>query len=170
MTAPSLRVGHGFDVHRFDHEYNAGKGSAIILGGVTVPCEYEIIAHSDGDVLVHALCDAILGAIAKGDIGTHFPDSDEQYRNIASTRLLEKVLSIARKDNWYLINIDVTLVAEVPRLSPYVNTIKTCLAELTGLTPDSVNVKATTTESLGFTGRREGIAAHAVVLMWNKTD
>ena len=158
-----LRVGHGIDVHRFAEVFQMHK--PLKLAGVLIPEEYSLIAHSDGDVVLHALCDAILGACAAGDIGHHFPDSDESYANVDSAQLLIKVLNIAGKKQRKILNLDVTVVAQVPRLAPYMPELKANLCALLKLDLDRVNLKATTTENLGYIGREEGIACHAVVLM-----
>ena len=154
----NLRVGHGIDVHRFANSYKEGK--PLKLGGIIISEKYSLEAHSDGDVVLHGICDAILGACAAGDIGDHFPDTDEAYANIDSAQLLEQV--------FYIINIDVTIIAQVPKLSPYKQNMVANLCGLLNLDLDRVNVKATTTESLGSIGREEGIACHAIVLMDSK--
>jgi 2-C-methyl-D-erythritol 2,4-cyclodiphosphate synthase len=155
----SSRVGFGIDVHAF------GIGDHIMLGGVRVAHERGVLAHSDGDVVIHALCDALLGAAGLGDIGQHFPDTDPQWRGAASSLLLERVVAMLMGRGYEPVNIDVTLIAERPRIGPYREAIRRRLAELVGLAPEAVNVKATTTEQLGAIGRGEGIAAHAVVLV-----
>ena len=154
-----LRVGTGFDVHAF------GPGDAVWLGGVRVPHTHGVVAHSDGDVLLHALCDALLGAAGLGDIGQHFPDSDARYRGIASVELLGVVLARVRERGYALVNADLTLLAEAPRLAPHRVAIVASLAAALGVDASRVNLKATTTEALGFLGRREGLAAQAVVLL-----
>ncbi len=154
-----MRIGHGFDVHRF------GPGNEVILGGVTIPHSRGLVAHSDGDVLVHALCDALLGAIGRGDIGRYFPDTDPALAGVDSRLLLRKVIAQVQTRGWVLANMDATLIAEAPRMAPYVDAMRANLAQDLQATEDQVNVKATTTEKLGFTGRGEGIAAHAVVLL-----
>lgn len=155
----SLRIGHGFDAHRIE----AGEGMS--LGGVLIACPWRIIAHSDGDVLIHALCDALLGALGEGDIGKLFPDSDARFRGINSRLLLQQVMARASSQGFELINADLTLVAEVPRVAPHIPAMRSVLALELGATPEQVNVKATTNEQMGHIGRREGIAAHAVVLL-----
>ncbi|MCB1689445.1 MAG: 2-C-methyl-D-erythritol 2,4-cyclodiphosphate synthase [Halioglobus sp.] len=154
-----MRIGHGYDVHRF------GPGDALVLGGVRIPHDRGLVAHSDGDVLVHAVCDALLGALGEGDIGQHFPDTDPANAGIDSRELLRRVMQIAQRGGWVLGNLDATLVAQEPRMAPHIADMRNNLAADLGATTAQVNVKATTTETLGFTGRREGIAAHAVVLL-----
>jgi len=154
-----MRIGHGFDVHRF------GSGSEVILGGVAIPYSRGLVAHSDGDVLVHALCDALLGAIGRGDIGHHFPDTDPALAGVDSRLLLRTVVAQMRAEGWALANMDATLVAEAPRMAPHIAAMRANLAQDLLVAEGQVNVKATTTEKLGFTGRGEGIAAHVVVLL-----
>jgi len=154
-----LRIGFGIDVHAF------GPGDAVWLGGVRVPFERGVVAHSDGDVLLHALCDALLGAAGLGDIGQHFPDSDPSFAGVASTELLQATLERVRAAGFEVVNADLTLLAEAPRLAPHRAAITAHLARELGLAPGAVNVKATTTERLGFLGRGEGLAAHAAVLL-----
>lgn len=154
-----MRIGHGFDVHRF------GPGSEVILGGVAIPYSHGLVAHSDGDVLVHALCDALLGAIGRGDIGHHFPDTDPTLAGVDSRLLLRQVVAQVQAEGWALANMDATLIAEAPRMAPHIAAMRANLAQDLAVTESQVNVKATTTEKLGFTGRGEGIAAHAVVLL-----
>ena len=154
-----MRIGHGFDVHRF------GPGKEVILGGVAIPHSAGLEAHSDGDVLVHALCDALLGAIARGDIGQHFPDTDPALAGIDSRLLLRRVVEQVQAEGWVLANMDATLIAEAPRMAAHVEAMRANLAQDLRVAVNQVNVKATTTEKLGYTGRGEGIAAHAVVLL-----
>jgi 2-C-methyl-D-erythritol 2,4-cyclodiphosphate synthase len=154
-----MRIGHGFDVHRF------AENRPLIIGGVTVPHSHGLEAHSDGDVLIHAVCDALLGAAGLWDIGHHFPDTDEAFKNIDSRVLLRRVISDLEKLGWAVSNIDATVVAQAPKLAPYIPEMKSLLAEDMNVAADAVNVKATTTEKLGYTGRKEGIAAHAVALL-----
>lgn len=158
-----LRIGHGIDVHRFAERYQ--KEKPLKLAGVLIPEQYSLIAHSDGDAVLHAICDAILGACAEGDIGQHFPDTSERYVNADSSMLLEQVLRIANKKKIRVISLDVTIVAQTPRLAPYRQELKDNLCMLLNLNSDRVNLKATTTEKLGYIGREEGIACHAVILM-----
>ena len=157
------RIGTGYDVHRFA---DADEPAAFItIGGVRIDSKRRLLAHSDGDVLVHALCDALLGALALGDIGHHFPDSDPRYRGISSLVLLQQVLTLVAGKGWHLGNADLTLVAQEPRFAPHVAGIRASLAVALQTDIDNVSVKATTTEGLGFAGRREGIACQAVVLL-----
>ncbi len=159
MSDPDLRIGHGFDVHRF------GPGDSVTLGGVRIPHDRGLAAHSDGDVLLHAVCDALLGAIGAGDIGRHFPDTDAAFSGIDSRLLLRRVFELVRQRGYGIGNLDVTVVAQAPRLAQHVAAMCSHLAADLHCGPERVNVKATTTEGLGFTGRGEGIAAHAVVLL-----
>ena len=154
-----LRVGHGYDVHRLV------EGRALILGGVTVPFDRGLLGHSDADVLTHAVMDALLGAAALGDIGKLFPDSDAAYAGADSIALLERVTALLRKHGWQVGNVDATVVAQTPKLAPYIPEMRRRLAEAMGLDVDGVSVKATTEERLGFTGSGEGMAAHAVALI-----
>jgi 2-C-methyl-D-erythritol 2,4-cyclodiphosphate synthase len=159
VCVPLFRVGHGFDVHRL------APGDAVVLGGVRIACPYRIEAHSDGDVLIHALCDALIGAAGLGDIGQWFPDTDARYRGADSRALLREVVRKIAVAGWRAANADLTLIAQVPRVAPHVEAMRTALAADLGIGRDAVNVKATTSEGLGFTGRKEGIAAHAVALL-----
>ena len=154
-----LRVGHGYDVHRLV------EGRALILGGVTVPFDRGLLGHSDADVLTHAVMDALRGAAALGDIGQLFPDSDAAYAGADSIALLERVTALLREHGWQVGNVDATVVAQAPRLAPYIPEMRRRLAEAMGLDVDCVSVKATTEERLGFTGSGEGMAAHAVALI-----
>ena len=158
-----MRIGHGYDVHKFAETQTSG--AHLTLGGVQVPHDRVLLAHSDGDVLVHALCDGILGALGAGDIGQHFPDNDPQFADIDSCLLLGRVLTLASEAGWRVGNVDLTVVAQAPRLAPYIPRMRQRLASLLDVEPSCTNVKATTTEGLGFTGRKEGLAAHAVVLL-----
>ena len=155
----SPRIGHGYDVHRLE------KGDGVTLGGVRIPCEYRVVAHSDGDVLIHALCDALLGAAALGDIGHWFPDTDPKWKGADSRRLLRAVVAGLAERGWAVGNADMTLVAQVPRVAPHVLSMRKLLAADLEVAADAVSVKATTSEGLGYTGRKEGIAAHAVALI-----
>ena len=154
-----MRIGHGFDAHRF------GEGDSVTIGGISIPHSQGLIAHSDGDVLIHAICDAILGAMALGDIGKHFSDNDPAFKNIDSAELLKSVMQSANKKGYVVGNLDCTVIAQAPRLGAHINAMQTKLAGLLNVEVDAVNVKATTTEKMGYTGRGEGISAHAVVLM-----
>ena len=154
-----LRIGHGYDVHAF------GDGDHVVLGGVKIPYECGLIAHSDGDVLIHALCDALFGACALGDIGRHFPDTDAAYANVDSRELLRDVVKKISDLGYHVINADMTVLAQAPKLAPYIPAMCELLAHDLGIASGDVNVKATTTEKLGFVGREEGIAAYAVVLL-----
>ncbi len=164
----SIRIGHGYDVHRFSDEISVEGNSFIILGGIKIPHDRCLLAHSDGDVVIHALCDAILGALGAGDIGNHFPDTDERYSGINSAELLSLVMDMAEQDSWQLVNADVTVVAQAPKLSPYVDAMRENLSTLISVTKSCMNIKATTSEGLGFTGRHEGIATYAVVLLGSR--
>ena len=157
-----MRIGHGYDVHRFCEHGSAGK---LVLGGVGIPFDRQLEAHSDGDVLIHAVCDALLGALGEGDIGHHFPDTDPLIAGIDSRHLLRDVVQIMHAKGWSLANLDSTIIAQAPKMSPHIADMRAVLAEDLAATIDCVNVKATTTEKLGFAGRGEGIAAHAVVLL-----
>ena len=154
-----LRIGYGYDVHRLV------PGRALVLGGVTVPFEKGLLGHSDADVLTHAVMDALLGAAALGDIGKLFPDSDAAYAGADSIALLERVTALLREHGWQVGNVDATVVAQAPKLAPYIPDMRRRLAEAMGLDVDCVSVKATTEERLGFTGSGEGMAAHAVALI-----
>ena len=154
-----FRIGHGFDVHRFK------QGDSIMLGGVKIPHTHAFEAHSDGDVLIHSICDALLGAIAAGDIGQHFPDTDEAYKNIDSCVLLAKVNTMVAETGYKLGNLDVTVIAQAPRLAAFILPIRERLAAELNSDISQINVKATTTEKLGYIGREEGIAVHSVVLL-----
>jgi len=157
MTA--MRIGHGFDAHRF------GEGDHVVIGGVRIRHDRGLLAHSDGDVLIHALCDALLGAAGLGDIGRHFPDTDATFKDIDSRVLLRRVIDSLAEQGLSVGNADCTVIAQAPRLGPHVDAMRGCLAEDLQVAIDRINIKATTTEKMGFTGRGEGIAAHAVVLL-----
>lgn len=154
-----LRIGHGFDVHAF------GPGDHVMLGGVAVPHSRGLQAHSDGDVLLHALCDALLGALALGDIGRHFPDSDPRFAGIDSRQLLREVASLVAGRGWGVANVDITVIAQAPRLATHIDAMRDRIAADLDIAVDAVGVKATTTEGLGYIGREEGIACHAVALL-----
>lgn len=155
----SMRIGHGYDVHAF------GPGDKIVIGGVVIPHHHGLIAHSDGDVLLHALCDALLGAAALGDIGKHFPDTDMQYRNADSRSLLRMVYAKVNQAGWRIANADMTIVAQAPRMATYIPHMGETIAADLQCELNQINVKATTTERLGFVGREEGVACYAVVLL-----
>jgi 2-C-methyl-D-erythritol 2,4-cyclodiphosphate synthase len=157
-----MRIGHGFDVHKF------GGNGPIVIGGVQIQYEYGLVAHSDGDVLLHALCDALLGAAALGDIGKHFPDTDAEFAGADSRQLLRHVMSLLDNKGYRLINADMTIVAQAPKMAPHIDTMRSLIAQDTRSNMGDINVKATTTEKLGYTGRKEGIACHAVVLIGAK--
>ena len=154
-----MRIGHGYDVHAFT------AGDHIVLGGVSISHSHAFAAHSDGDVLIHALCDALLGAAALGDIGRHFPDTAAEYENIDSRILLRHVIGLLAEQGYRLGNADMTIIAQAPKLAPHIEAMRENLAADLKADISQVNVKATTTEKLGFAGRKEGIAAHAVVLL-----
>jgi len=154
-----MRIGHGFDVHKF------GGAGPIVLAGVDIPYSFGFIAHSDGDVAIHALCDAILGALCLADIGNHFPDTDGLYENISSRILLRHVVNLMQAQGYELGNADITIVAQAPKIAPHLLAMRTCLADDLNTDISQVNVKATTTEKLGYAGRKEGVAVHAVVLL-----
>jgi 2-C-methyl-D-erythritol 2,4-cyclodiphosphate synthase len=158
-----MRIGHGYDVHRF------GDGDTLVLGGVHIAHDRGLEAHSDGDVLIHAICDALLGAMGQGDIGQHFPDTDPANAGIDSRLLLGRVMQLVHQSGWVLGNLDATIIAESPRMAPHIQGMRETLVADMATTIEQVNVKATTTEGLGFTGRKEGIAAHAVVLLQTPT-
>jgi len=154
-----IRIGHGYDVHPLV------EGRKLVLGGVSIPGPKGLAGHSDGDALIHAICDACLGAAGLGDIGRHFPDSDPRYKDIDSRLLLRRVRSTLAEAGWTVVNLDATVIAQVPRLAPFFESMVHRLAEDLGVPPARVNIKATTPEHLGSLGRAEGIAAHAVVLI-----
>lgn len=155
-----FRVGHGFDVHKF------GEGDHIVIGGVTIPYEKGLVAHSDGDVALHALTDALLGAAALGDIGKHFPDTDAAFAGADSRGLLRKAFSEVKQLGWRVGNVDVTIIAQAPKMRPHIDAMRANIAADLEIEMDATNVKATTTEKLGFTGRKEGIAVEAVALLY----
>lgn len=154
-----MRIGHGYDAHCF------GEDRKLVLGGVEVPYELGMVAHSDGDVVIHALCDALIGAAGLGDIGKHFPDTDKDYKNIDSRVLLRHIVQLLKKNELNISNADITIVAQAPKLSPYINIMRERLAADCAIDMSRLNIKATTTEKMGFTGRGEGIASYAVVLL-----
>lgn len=154
-----MRIGHGYDVHRLV------EGRPLILGGVQVSYERGLLGHSDADVLTHAVMDALIGALGLGDIGRHFPDTDEKYRGADSLALLEHVIELVRREGYTIGNIDATIIAQQPKLAPYIEEMKQNLARVMGACPSAVNIKATTEEGLGFSGAGDGMAAHAVVIL-----
>ena len=154
------RIGNGFDVHRLV------EGRELWICGVLIPHSHGLLGHSDADVAIHALCDALLGALALGDIGAHFPDSDPRYKGIDSKILLRNVVALIRDKGWEPVNVDVTIMAEAPKINPYVEPMRDCVAGIIGIDRDCVSIKATTTERLGFTGRKEGIASMAVASLY----
>lgn len=163
MNANDMRVGHGFDVHRYAEQFD--ESQPLVLAGVLLPDKKSLVAHSDGDVILHAVCDAILGAIGAGDIGQHFPDTDPKYAGIQSSQLLEHVLGELDEKQFWLVNVDITVVAQIPKFGPHRLNMISSLSGLLELPENRVNLKATTTERLGYIGREEGIACHAVVLL-----
>ncbi|WP_120995608.1 2-C-methyl-D-erythritol 2,4-cyclodiphosphate synthase [Stutzerimonas urumqiensis] len=154
-----MRIGHGYDVHRF------GEGDFITLGGIHIAHSRGLVAHSDGDVLLHALSDALLGAAALGDIGKHFPDTDPRFKGADSRALLRHVVELVQAEGWCVGNVDATIVAQAPKMAPHIEAMRGCIAADLQVELSQVNVKATTTEKLGFVGREEGIAVHAVALL-----
>lgn len=154
-----MRIGQGYDVHRFT------EGACLVLGGVSIPFHKTFLAHSDGDVLLHALCDALLGACGLGDIGRHFPDTDAKYHKVDSRNLLRHVMTLLQQQGYRVENADMTIVAQAPKLAPYIEQMQQNIAHDLQVDVSQINVKATTTEGLGFAGRQEGVAAYAVVLI-----
>lgn len=154
-----MRIGYGYDVHAFE------PGTGLMLGGVEIPCDKKFKAHSDGDVLLHAICDALLGAAALGDIGKHFPDTDAEYHNISSLILLEKCMILIRQAGFVLQNIDSTVAMQAPKIGNYIHQIRETIAKHADVSLNTVSVKATTTEKLGFVGEEKGVEVHAVVLL-----
>ncbi|MFQ6371205.1 2-C-methyl-D-erythritol 2,4-cyclodiphosphate synthase [Shewanella sp. YIC-542] len=159
-----IRIGHGFDVHKF------GGNKPLILGGVTVPYDTGLEAHSDGDVVLHAVADALLGAMALGDIGRHFPDTDPKFKGADSRALLRHCVTLVQQRGFGVGNLDVTIIAQAPKMAPHIAPMCSVLAADLNVALDAINVKATTTEKLGFTGRKEGIAVEAVVLLQSLTE
>ena len=159
----SIRVGMGFDVHRF------AEGRALWLGGIQIRHEKGLLGHSDADALIHALCDALLGAAGLRDIGYHFPDTDEKYKNIDSKILLKKTMELLRSQSYELGNADITVCAEAPRLNPHIPSMQACLSETMQVDSNTLSIKATTSEKMGYIGREEGIAVYAVVLIYKNT-
>ena len=157
-----FRIGQGYDVHAL------AEGLPMVLGGVRIPSRAGFVAHSDGDVAIHALCDALLGALALGDIGHLFPDTDDRWKGVDSTELLASVLALPEFSGWSVVNADITIALQAPKLAPHIAAMRARLAEVLGISPDRVSVKATTTEHLGFVGRREGCEVWAIVLIARK--
>lgn len=157
-----FRIGQGFDVHQF------AEGRPLILGGIEIPYEKGLLGHSDADVLLHTVADACLGAIGEGDIGRHFPDTDPEFKDADSAKLLEHVWGIVKEKGYELVNADCTIIAQKPKMAPYIGKMQERIAQLLETEKENINVKATTTEKLGFTGREEGIASQAVVLLKKK--
>lgn len=154
-----MRIGHGYDVHRLT------KGRKLILGGIDIPFNKGLLGHSDADVLVHAIMDSLLGAAGLGDIGKHFPDNNDDYKNANSLNLLSKVNNLLKDNNYYIVNIDATIIAQSPKLSPYIEKMKYNIADVLNIDLNKINIKATTEEHLGFTGEGAGISAHSVCLI-----
>ena len=154
-----LRIGHGYDVHAF------AENRKCIIGGVDIPCEKGLLGHSDADVLLHAISDSLLGAAALGDIGKHFPDTDPRYKGVDSLVLLKNVCALVNSLGYKVVNIDATVIAQMPKMAPYIDTMRSNIADALNVDVDFISVKATTEEKLGFTGRREGISAHCVCLI-----
>ncbi|MDM5336000.1 2-C-methyl-D-erythritol 2,4-cyclodiphosphate synthase [Fictibacillus enclensis] len=157
-----IRVGQGYDVHQLV------EGRPLIIGGITIPSEKGLLGHSDADVLLHAVTDALLGAAGEGDIGKHFPDTDEAFKDADSKKLLQESWEIVKQKGYELNNVDCTIIAQKPKMAPYIEEMRSVIAGIFGAETDQINVKATTTEKLGFTGRSEGIAANAVILITKK--
>ncbi|MDM5196872.1 2-C-methyl-D-erythritol 2,4-cyclodiphosphate synthase [Fictibacillus enclensis] len=157
-----IRVGQGYDVHQLV------EGRPLIIGGITIPSEKGLLGHSDADVLLHAVTDALLGAAGEGDIGQHFPDTDEAFKDADSKKLLQESWEIVKQKGYELNNVDCTIIAQKPKMAPYIEEMRSVIAGIFGAETDQINVKATTTEKLGFTGRSEGIAANAVILITKK--
>ena len=164
MSGTNIRVGYGYDVHRY------AEGRKLILGGIEVPAPRGLLGHSDADVLLHAIADALLGAAAMRDIGYHFPDSDPRYAGADSMILLREVLMLLRERGYWVGNIDATIVAEAPKLNPIIPRMQERIAETLDLSTDEISIKATTNERMGFVGREEGMAAHAVALIYRETE
>ena len=159
-----IRIGNGYDVHAL------AEGLPLWLGGVKIDSPFGCIAHSDGDVAIHALCDALLGALALGDIGKHFPDTSDEFAGIDSKILLARVMELIEDEGWHVINADITIAMQRPKLAPYIIPMRECLSEIMEISPAQVSVKATTTEKLGFVGRSEGCEVYAVVLLGREED
>lgn len=162
MTANGLRIGHGYDVHK------TGADREFIIGGVKIPCDFGLVAHSDGDVLVHAIMDSLFGAAGMPDIGAHFPDTDDTYKGADSMSLLAECVALLRSAGFEIVNIDSTIIAQRPKMKDHIPAMRERISSVCGISPDCVNVKATTEEHLGFTGSGEGVAAHSVCLICKK--
>ena len=160
----NIRIGNGYDVHAL------AEGLPLWLGGVRIDSPIGCIAHSDGDVAIHALCDALLGALALGDIGKHFPDTSAEFKGIDSKILLSRVMDLVERDGWHVVNADITIAMQKPKLAPYIIPMRECLSDIMGISPARVSVKATTTEKLGFVGRGEGCEVYAVVLLGRSNE
>jgi len=154
-----FRVGYGFDVHALQ------EGRPFMLGGVQIPSSFGPVGHSDADVLIHAICDALLGAAALGDIGKHFPDSSSEFKNIDSKILLQRVVATLKEKNYSIVNIDSTVILEKPKIAPHINDMRETLSRVMGISIDDISIKATTNEKMGYVGRQEGVCAHAVALI-----
>ena len=159
MSNNNIRIGHGYDVHKLEN------GKKFVIGGIEIDHYKGAVGHSDADIVIHVICDALLGAMSLGDIGSHFPDTDETYKNIDSKILLERVITLVKENNYSIVNVDVTVLLEKPKLRNHIDTMRTKLAEIIGTNISQVSIKATTTEGLGFVGREEGVAAHCVCLI-----
>jgi len=164
MSFPSIKVGHGYDVHRLV------ECRDLIIGGVNIPHTHGLLGHSDADVLLHAVMDAVIGALGLGDIGKHFPDTDEKYRGADSAELARHTFRLMDEAGYAIGNIDATVIAQAPKLAPYIQQMKNNIADIYQTAPENVNVKATTEEKLGFTGAKEGISAHAVCIIYKKDN
>lgn len=162
MNKESYRIGHGYDVHRLE------TGKRFIIGGIEINHDKGAVGHSDADVVIHVICDSILGAISEDDIGKHFPDTDNKYRGIDSKRLLSKIIMLLKEKNYIINNIDVTILLERPKLRNYINKMIEILSEIMKINKKKLSIKATTTEGLGFVGREEGVAAHCITLLKKK--
>jgi 2-C-methyl-D-erythritol 2,4-cyclodiphosphate synthase len=158
----NFRVGYGFDVHALQ------EGRPFILGGVTIPSIFGPLGHSDADVLIHAICDALLGAAALGDIGMHFPDNSKEFKDIDSKILLQRVIHLLKEKGYTVVNIDSTVILEKPKIAPYLSEMRECLSRVMGIPVDDISIKATTNEKMGYVGRQEGVSAHAVALIERK--
>lgn len=160
----NFRIGYGFDVHALQ------QGRPFILGGIIIPSSFGPLGHSDADVLIHAICDALLGAAALGDIGTHFPDSSDEFKNIDSKILLQKVIHLLKEKNYRIVNIDSTVILEKPKIAPHIEAMRETLSVVMGISVDTISIKATTNEKMGYVGRQEGVCAHAIALIELRTN